>query len=48
MVDMHSHIIYGIDDGAKSKEITLEMLKLSIECGVKKNSGNTTLYERKI
>ena len=36
MVDMHSHIIYGIDDGSKSKEMTLEMLKLSIECGVKK------------
>ena len=36
MIDMHSHIIYGIDDGSKSKEMTLEMLKLSIECGVKK------------
>lgn len=36
MIDMHSHIIYGVDDGSKSKEMTLEMLKLSIECGVKK------------
>ena len=36
MIDMHSHIIYGVDDGSKNKEMTLEMLKLSIECGVKK------------
>ena len=36
MIDMHSHIIYGVDDGSKNKEMTLEMLKLSTECGVKK------------
>ena len=36
MIDMHSHIIYGVDDGSKNKEMTLEMLKLSIGCGVKK------------
>ena len=27
MVDIHSHIIPGIDDGAKNMEITLEMIK---------------------
>ena len=27
MVDIHSHIIPGIDDGAKDMEITLEMIK---------------------
>jgi len=27
MVDIHSHIIPGIDDGAKNMEMTLEMLK---------------------
>lgn len=36
MIDMHSHIIYGVDDGSKSEEMTLEMLKLSVKCGVKK------------
>ena len=36
MIDMHSHIIYGVDDGSKNKEMTLEMLKLSVGCGVKK------------
>ena len=45
MVDMHSHIIYGIDDGSKSKEMTLEMLKLSIECGVKKIAVSYTHLE---
>ena len=36
MIDIHSHIIYGVDDGARTKEMTLEMLKLSEESGVKK------------
>ena len=29
MVDFHSHIIHGIDDGAKSLDMSLEMLKIS-------------------
>ena len=27
IVDIHSHIIPGIDDGSKNMEMTLEMLK---------------------
>lgn len=27
MIDLHSHIIWDIDDGSKSKEMTLKMLK---------------------
>ena len=27
MVDIHSHILWGIDDGSKSKEMTINMLK---------------------
>ena len=34
MIDFHSHIINGIDDGAKSLEISLEMLKISESEGV--------------
>ncbi len=34
MVDFHSHIIHGIDDGAKSLEMSLEMLKASESEGV--------------
>jgi len=29
MIDFHSHIIHGIDDGAKSLDMSLEMLKIS-------------------
>jgi protein-tyrosine phosphatase len=36
MVDLHSHIIWEIDDGSKSKEMTLKMLKLAIRGGTKK------------
>lgn len=35
MVDIHSHILYGIDDGSKSSEDTLKMLELAKEEGIK-------------
>lgn len=34
MKDLHSHFLYGIDDGSKSLEETKEMLKNAYECGV--------------
>ncbi len=34
MIDFHSHILPGIDDGAKNEEMSLEMLKISLEQGV--------------
>lgn len=36
MVDLHSHVIWGIDDGSKSREMTLNMLKLAIRGGTNK------------
>lgn len=36
MVDIHSCIIYKVDDGSKNEEMTFDMLKLSEKCGVKK------------
>ncbi|EGT3607522.1 capsular biosynthesis protein [Clostridium perfringens] len=36
MVDIHSHIIPNIDDGSKSLEMSLEMLKRAEESGTKK------------
>lgn len=34
MFDLHSHVLPGIDDGAKSVEMSLEMLRTSAEQGV--------------
>lgn len=36
MIDIHSHIIPNIDDGSKSYEMSLEMLKRAEESGTKK------------
>lgn len=33
MIDIHSHILPNIDDGAKDKEMSLEMARLYIENG---------------
>ena len=35
MIDLHSHILPGIDDGSKSVEMSLEMLRKSAAQGVK-------------
>lgn len=35
MIDIHSHIIQGLDHGAKTVEETLELLRISEKCGVK-------------
>lgn len=35
MVDIHSHILYGVDDGSKSEEMSLNMLALAVKSGVK-------------
>ena len=36
MIDIHSHIIPGIDDGAENKDIAISMLKKAQETGTKK------------
>lgn len=36
MIDIHSHILPGIDDGAKSIEDSLNMAKLAVEEGITK------------
>ncbi len=35
MIDIHSHILPGVDDGARDMDDTLEMLWMAAECGVK-------------
>ena len=34
MIDIHSHILPGVDDGAQSMEDSLELLYIAAECGV--------------
>ncbi len=36
MVDLHSHLIWGIDDGSKSRDMSLSMLRQAIRCGTTK------------
>jgi protein-tyrosine phosphatase len=33
MVDIHSHVLWGMDDGAPTAEISLEMLRIAAEAG---------------
>ena len=33
MVDIHSHILYGIDDGARTVEDSVAMLEMAADCG---------------
>ena len=34
MIDIHCHLLYGVDDGAKDKQESIEMLKRAKEQGV--------------
>ncbi|MDP9170376.1 MAG: exopolysaccharide biosynthesis protein [Acidobacteriota bacterium] len=33
MTDIHSHILWGMDDGAPTEEVSLEMLRIAAEAG---------------
>ena len=49
-IDIHSHIIPEVDDGAKSFEESLAMLNVAYEQGIRIMYVNTALWfgERKI
>ena len=34
MIDIHNHSLYGVDDGAKSIEISVEMLRVAKNQGI--------------
>ncbi|MDF2699690.1 MAG: exopolysaccharide biosynthesis protein [Haloplasmataceae bacterium] len=36
LIDIHNHILNGIDDGAKTSEDTLKMLQMAYETGIEK------------
>lgn len=44
MVDLHSHIIWNIDDGSKTKEMTLNMLKIAEDNGTTKIVATPHFY----
>lgn len=44
MVDLHSHIIWDIDDGSKSREMTLSMLKTAEANGTRKIVATPHFY----
>ena len=35
MIDIHSHILYGVDDGAKDYEESVKMLKEAHKAGIR-------------
>lgn len=35
MIDIHSHVLFGVDDGAENIDVSLRMLELAIESGTK-------------
>jgi protein-tyrosine phosphatase len=34
MIDIHSHILFGVDDGAETFEESMELIKEEVEKGV--------------
>ncbi|HPF53587.1 MAG TPA: hypothetical protein P5116_03540 [Eubacteriales bacterium] len=46
MTDIHSHVLYGVDDGAKTREESIAMLKAASDCGVHRIIA-TPHYRRK-
>ena len=39
MIDIHCHILPGIDDGSKNIDVSLEMLKIAEEDGISTKIG---------
>jgi protein-tyrosine phosphatase len=40
MIDIHSHPLPGVDDGARSIEIAVEMCQMSAQDGVTQSGGD--------
>ena len=36
LTDIHAHIIYGVDDGARTPEESLKLISMAAEQGIKK------------
>lgn len=47
MLDMHCHVLYGVDDGSRDKNESLEMLKAAKNCGINRIVFTPHLYDTK-
>lgn len=45
MFDMHAHVIYNIDDGAKDRDMTAKMLRLAAETGTRQIAATPHVIE---
>ena len=48
MIDFHNHILPNVDDGSKSMEMTLNMLRTASNQGIKKIINTTHLQHPKM
>ena len=44
MIDLHSHILPGIDDGAQNLDISLEMARLAVADGIQTMACTPPIY----
>ena len=44
MIDLHSHILPGIDDGSKSLEMSLEMARIAVQDGIRVMACTPHIY----
>ena len=44
MIDLHSHILPGIDDGSKSLEMSLAMARIAVDDGITQMACTPHIY----
>ena len=48
MIDLHSHILPGIDDGSKSLAMSLEMARIAVADGIRVTACTPHIYPGQI
>ena len=47
MIDLHSHILPGLDDGASTWEDSLEMARMAVEDGIRTMVASPHLFKHR-
>ncbi|MCX5891893.1 MAG: tyrosine protein phosphatase, partial [Deltaproteobacteria bacterium] len=47
MIDLHSHILPGLDDGASTWEDSLEMARMAVEDGIRTMVASPHLFQHR-